>query len=54
MLTRARLVDARNSGAGLLICEDPGTLSQLSRFAGDYGLEIRGLYEVLAEQVVGV
>ncbi|MDX1436689.1 MAG: (Fe-S)-binding protein [Anaerolineales bacterium] len=52
MLTRDRLLDARKSGAQLLICEDPGTLAQLGRFADQFGLETRGLYEILAEQLV--
>ncbi|HRQ39904.1 MAG TPA: hypothetical protein PLD25_18505 [Chloroflexota bacterium] len=52
-LTRARLQDAQNSGAGLLICEDPATLHYLHRFAGEYGLRVQGLYELLAGQVIG-
>lgn len=52
-LSRARLQDAQNSGAKTLICEDPATLYQLNRFAGDYGLAVKGLYELLAEQVIG-
>jgi Fe-S oxidoreductase len=51
-LTRDRLQDARQTGAELLICEDPATLHELNRFAGDYGLEVRGLYEILAERLV--
>jgi Fe-S oxidoreductase len=49
-LTRARLEDAQASGAQILICEDAGTLAQLARFAGDYGLHVKGLYELLAEK----
>lgn len=49
-LTRARLEDARATGAQVLVCEDAGTLAQLARFAGDYGLHIKGLYELLAER----
>jgi Fe-S oxidoreductase len=52
-LTRARLQDAQNSGAKLLICEDPATLFHLNRYAGEYGLRVRGLYELLAQQVIG-
>jgi Fe-S oxidoreductase len=52
-LSRARLQDAQNSGVTTLICEDPATLYQLNRFAGEYGLRVRGLYELLAEQVIG-
>lgn len=47
-ITRARLQDAANSGVRKLICEDPATLYQLSRFAGDYDLEVAGLFEELA------
>jgi Fe-S oxidoreductase len=50
-LTRARLEDARASGAHLLVCEDPGTLAQLALYAGEYGLQVRCLYDVLAEQL---
>lgn len=49
-LTRARLEDAQATGAQMLICEDAGTLAQLARFAGDYGLHVKGLYELLAEK----
>ena len=51
-LTYARLGDARESGAQLLFCEDAGTLSALSSKAPRFGLTIRGLYELLAEQLV--
>lgn len=47
-LTRARLADAAQTGASVIVCEDPGTLSELSRYAADYGLQVRGLYEVVA------
>jgi Fe-S oxidoreductase len=47
-LTRARLEDAQNVGAKKLLCEDSATLYQLSRFAGDYNLEVAGLFEELA------
>lgn len=52
-LTRARLQDAQDSGAKLLICEDPATLYHLNRYAGEYGLRVQGLYELLAQQVIG-
>ncbi|MCL4264379.1 MAG: (Fe-S)-binding protein [Anaerolineae bacterium] len=52
-LTRARLQDAKDSGAQLLICEDPATLHHLNRYAGEYGLRVKGLYELLAGQVIG-
>ncbi|HEX6386065.1 MAG TPA: (Fe-S)-binding protein [Anaerolineae bacterium] len=51
-LTEARLQDALNSGAQLLISEDTATLSHLARDAGRYGLEVQGLYELLVDQVV--
>lgn len=51
-LTRARLEDARNAGAETLLCEDPGTLFQLNRFAKPMGLRVRGLYELLAERLI--
>jgi Fe-S oxidoreductase len=47
-LTHARLADARQAGAELIICEDPGTLIQLNLHAEEYGLEVKGLYELLA------
>lgn len=50
-LTLARLEDAQNSGAELLICEDPGTLHQLQRHAEPFGLQVRGLYELLADNL---
>jgi Fe-S oxidoreductase len=51
-LTRARLEDARRSGAHLLITEDPGTLKQLTQYAEEFHLRITGLYELLAEHVI--
>lgn len=51
-LTRARLEDARNVGTEVILCEDPGTLAQLSRYADEYELEVNGLYELLAEHVI--
>lgn len=50
-LTLARLEDARNSGARLLVTEDPGTLKQLGEKAERFGLRVRGLYELLAEHL---
>ncbi len=47
-VTRARLADAQRSGARRLLCEDPATLYQLSLYAGDYDLEVAGLFEELA------
>jgi Fe-S oxidoreductase len=50
-LTRARLEDAQNSGAQLLISDDSGTLKQLNGMADGFGLQVRGLYELLFEQL---
>jgi Fe-S oxidoreductase len=50
-LTRARLEDAQGSGALVLLCEDPGTLSKLAGPAQGFGLRVQGLYELLAEQL---
>ena len=47
-LTRARLEDARRTGASTLLCEDPGTLHHLERYASEYGLTIHGLFNTLA------
>lgn len=51
-LTEARLQDASSSGAQLLISEDPATLSHLARYAGRYGLKVKGLYELLVEHLI--
>jgi Fe-S oxidoreductase len=51
-LTLARLEDAKNSGAELLICEDPGTLYQLNKHAEEFGLLPLGLYELLAKNMM--
>jgi Fe-S oxidoreductase len=50
-LTRARLEDARQSGAGLLITDDPATRATLAALASEYGLRVQGLYELLSEQL---
>lgn len=50
-LTYARLGDAVQAGARLLISEDPGTLSALSTHATRFGVRVQGLYELLAEQL---
>ena len=52
LLTKARLADAKSRGADRLVTEDPGTLFQLQRFADEFGLEVRGLYELLAEHLI--
>lgn len=51
-LTVARLQDAWKSGAEVLVCEDAGTLVQLSESAEVYGLGVLGLFELLAENVL--
>jgi Fe-S oxidoreductase len=50
-LTQARLVDAVQAGAGRIITEDPGCLAQLSRHAPQYGIQVEGLYELLASHL---
>ena len=50
-LTYARLDDLAASGANLGICEDPGTLSQLDRHASRFGVQVKGLYELLSENL---
>ena len=50
-LTRVRLEDARQAGAKTIVSEDAGTLAQLARFAAEYGLQVKGLYELLAENL---
>lgn len=50
-LTLARLEDARSAGAQVLITEDPGCLSHLHRHADRFGIQVKGLYEVLVEHL---
>lgn len=50
-LTQARLNDALNAGAGRVITEDPGCLTQLNRHAAAYGIQVEGLYELLASHL---
>ena len=50
-LTYSRLGDARQSGAQLLITEDPGTLFHLRKHAELFGLNIQSLYQLLADQL---
>ncbi|OUC04894.1 hypothetical protein RY27_30595 [Litorilinea aerophila] len=50
-LTRARLEDARRAGIRYLFSEDPGALAVLAPHAQSYGVEIRGLYEFLADRL---
>jgi Fe-S oxidoreductase len=51
-LTRARLEDARESGAELLLCEDAATLHHLNRYAAEYGVRTANLYQLLANHLV--
>jgi Fe-S oxidoreductase len=51
-LTAARLEDARNVGAKLIITEDAGALALFEQRAGAYGLQVKGLYSLLAEQLL--
>jgi Fe-S oxidoreductase len=51
-LTLARLQDAQKSSADTLLCEDPGTLYQLSQYAESFGFSVLSLYELLAENVL--
>jgi Fe-S oxidoreductase len=50
-LTQARLADAANTGARGVITEGAGSLLHLERHAPAYNMEVRGLYELLAEQL---
>ncbi len=50
-LAWARLGDARQRGAQRLVTEDAGTVAQLRRHAGRFGLQIQGLYPLLAESL---
>jgi Fe-S oxidoreductase len=50
-LTRARLEDAKATGAKTIICEDPATLFELEKYAGEYELFVHGLYEWLADHL---
>jgi Fe-S oxidoreductase len=51
-LTYARLADAQEIGAQILITEDPGGLTHLSRHADRFGLYIQDLYEILANHLL--
>ena len=50
-LAYARLADAMERGARLLITEDPAGRAHLARHAPRFGLEVAGLYELLAENL---
>lgn len=51
-LTYARLGDAVQVGARLLICEDPGTLNALAAHSARFGVRVQGLYELLADHLI--
>jgi Fe-S oxidoreductase len=51
-LTYSRLADAQQAGARVIISEDPGCLSHLKRHADRFELQVQGLYEILAGQLV--
>lgn len=50
-LTYARLGDAAEVGARLLVTEDPADLAQLTEHAALFNLRVEGLYELLTGQV---
>jgi Fe-S oxidoreductase len=50
-LTQARLLDAAEAGASVVVTEGPGSLAHLERHASEHGMEVRGLYELLAEHL---
>jgi Fe-S oxidoreductase len=50
-LADARLEDAAARGAKWVIADDPGCLNHLRGRAGQRGLEVRGLYELLVEHL---
>lgn len=51
-LTISRMEDAKRSGANLLVSDDPATLQQLHNAAESFGLEVRGLYDIVFEHLV--
>jgi len=53
-LTRDRLEDAKNVGAAALITEAAGDFYHLSQYASEYEINIVSLYEMLAQQIVGI
>ena len=52
-LTQARLVDAVSVGADLVVTDAPGSLAHLERHAAAQKVRVRGLYELLAERLLG-
>jgi Fe-S oxidoreductase len=51
-LTYARLADAQQTGAQVVVTEDSGCLSHLNRHADRFGLHVQGFYELLADHLV--
>jgi len=51
MLAAARLEDAKSAGARVVVTEAPGDLALLTPLAPRYGLQVRGLYELLADHL---
>ncbi len=51
MLAAARLEDAKSAGAHVVVTEAPGDLALLTPLAPRYGLQVRGLYELLADHL---
>ena len=49
-MARAALADAANGCVSLIVTEAPGCLAHLRANAGE-GVEVRGLYELLAEHL---
>lgn len=54
MLSRARLEDAQSVGAQIIFTEAAGDLTELSKYAEEYNVEVVSLYQVLAQQLAGV
>src|SRR5690606_32667779 len=50
-LTQARLVDAAQAGARIVVTEGAGSLAHLERHAAEHGMEVRGLYELLVDHL---
>lgn len=50
-LTRARLDDAAKAGAVHVLCDGAGSLAHLDRHAEAYGIQVGGVYELLAEHI---
>jgi Fe-S oxidoreductase len=51
-LAYSRLADALDSGAKMIVTEDPGSLAYLRQFAPRFGLQTQGFYELLAQNLV--